>query len=106
MVIKFFIVRLSQIINEYFSFRKVYLRTSPEVAHQRMKNRKRPEENEVPLSYITLVHDCYESWLVGDGQTTPNCPAPVLILDANRSLEEVFKVYEENRDKILGRHKP
>ncbi len=71
-----------------------------------MKNRKRPEEKEVPLSYITLVHDCYESWLVGDGQTTPNCPAPVLILDANRSLEEVFQVYEENRDKILGRHKP
>ncbi len=85
-------------------FRKVYLKTSPEVAHQRMKNRQRAEESEVPLSYITLVHDCYESWLVGDGQTRPHCPAPVLILDANRSLEEMFKVYEENLDKILGLH--
>lgn len=67
-----------------------------------MKNRQRPEEKEIPLSYIHLVHDCYETWLVGDGQTKAQNLAPILIIDANRSLEEVFKVYDENRDKILG----
>ena len=77
------------------------MRTSPEVAHQRMKKRQRPEEKEVPLSYIQLVHDCYESWLV-DGTLQKTTPAPVLILDANRPLEDVFKFYEENRDRILG----
>lgn len=80
----------------------VYLKTSPEVAYQRMKKRQRPEEQEVPLSYIKLVHDCYESWLIENTLEVP--PAPVLVLDANRSLEDVFKAYEENREKILGFH--
>lgn len=79
---------------------EVYLRTDPEVAYNRMKSRRRPEEKEVPLSYIQLVHDCYESWLV-DRASGP-APAPVLILDANRPLQEVFEAYEQNRDRILG----
>lgn len=83
----------------------VYLRTKPEVAHERMAKRQRPEEKEIPLSYIHLVHDCYETWLVGDGQAKAQSLAPVLILDANRPLDEIFKVCEENRDKILGIHR-
>nr|SVE87072.1 EOG090X0FP3 [Daphnia similis] len=89
----------------YIDVACVYLRTKPEVAHERMSKRQRPEEKEIPLSYIHLVHDCYETWLVGDGQTKAQCPAPVLILDANRPLDEIFKVCEENRDKILGVHR-
>ena len=65
-----------------------------------MKKRQRPEEQEVPLSYIQLVHECYESWLVNGKLQTP--PAPVLVLDANLSLEDVFQAYEDNREKILG----
>nr|SVE71368.1 EOG090X0FP3 [Daphnia similis] len=86
-------------------FHEVYLRTKPEVAHERMAKRQRPEEKEIPLSYIHLVHDCYETWLVGDGETKAQSIAPVLILDANRPLDEIFKVCEENRDKILGIHR-
>lgn len=65
-----------------------------------MKKRQRPEEKEIPLSYIELVHDCYEAWLIKKSLQAP--PAPVLVLDANQSLEDVFKAYLENRDKILG----
>ncbi|XP_032795487.2 intraflagellar transport protein 46 homolog isoform X1 [Daphnia magna] len=92
-------------LNFYTDVACVYLRTKPEVAHERMAKRQRPEEKEIPLSYIHLVHDCYETWLVGDGQAKAQSLAPVLILDANRPLDEIFKVCEENRDKILGIHR-
>ena len=42
----------------------VYLRTSPEVAFQRMQRRGRQEESTVPFSYLQALHTCYEEWLI------------------------------------------
>ena len=61
-----------------------------------MRRRKRPEEKLVPLSYIQLVHQCYESWL------NSNPPAPVLIVNANQTEAELSCVYDMNRNTILG----
>ena len=66
-----------------------------------MKKRERKEENGVPLDYIKLVHQCYESWLVHKNVHKP--PAPVLIIDADQTEEELIMLYEENRNKIIGR---
>lgn len=65
-----------------------------------MKRRRRPEEDEVPYSYLKLVHQCYESWLVDETLCKP--PAPVLIVNANQTEAELSGVYEQNRDTILG----
>merc|ERR1719319_1884056 len=42
----------------------VYLRTSPDVAHSRLKKRGRKEEAGVPLTFIESLHNSYENWLI------------------------------------------
>ena len=42
----------------------VYLRTSPEVAYQRMRSRNRAEESGAPFSYLQHLHEAYEDWLI------------------------------------------
>ena len=34
----------------------VYLRCSPETCFERTKKRKRPEEKEIPMEYLTMIH--------------------------------------------------
>lgn len=42
----------------------VYLRTTPEVACERIKKRARDEESCVPLQYLKDLHDLHENWLI------------------------------------------
>lgn len=42
----------------------VYLRSSPEVVYERMKERARSEESFVPLEYLKQLHDLHENWLI------------------------------------------
>ncbi|KAK7082682.1 hypothetical protein SK128_008804 [Halocaridina rubra] len=78
----------------------VYLRSTPEVVHNRMLKRGRAEEAGVPLEYLKLVHNYYEKWLLQHQPRAP--PAPVLIIDANKELGEVVKEYNENKSFIMG----
>ncbi|XP_072278774.1 thymidine kinase 2, mitochondrial [Pyxicephalus adspersus] len=78
----------------------VYLRTSPETCYQRLKMRCREEERVIPLEYLEAIHSLYEDWLIK--QTSFPVPAPVLVIDADKNLEEMIRHYEENRGKILG----
>nr|XP_017178807.1 uncharacterized protein LOC103401315 isoform X2 [Malus domestica] len=41
----------------------IYLRASPDTCHQRMKLRKRAEEDQVSLEYLRGLHEKHESWL-------------------------------------------
>jgi deoxyadenosine/deoxycytidine kinase len=40
----------------------IYLRCSPEKCHERTLKRKRPEEDEISLEYLKLIHEKHESW--------------------------------------------
>ena len=40
----------------------IYLRTSPEVAYQRLKARARSEEKLVPIEYLRELHDLHENF--------------------------------------------
>ena len=50
--------------------------------------------------YLTRLHDLHESWLIRQTQFT--LPCPVLTLDANEEAEEMIKVYDSHRERILG----
>ncbi|NP_001082184.1 thymidine kinase 2, mitochondrial S homeolog [Xenopus laevis] len=78
----------------------VYLQTSPEICYQRLKKRCREEESVIPLEYLCAIHNLYEDWLVK--QTSFSVPAPVLVIDGNKELEELTQHYEENRTSILS----
>ncbi|KAM4721475.1 thymidine kinase 2, mitochondrial [Rhinophrynus dorsalis] len=78
----------------------VYLQTSPETCYQRLKRRCREEERVIPLEYLYAIHSLYEEWLVK--QTSFPVPAPVLVIDANKDLEEMTRHYEANRGSILS----
>ncbi|KAL4235156.1 ATP binding [Mactra antiquata] len=77
----------------------VYLRTKPEVLLERIKNRLRPEEQCIPLKYLEDLHSLHEEWLIQKTKFQP--PAPVLVLDANNSIADMYKIFEKEKSKIL-----
>ncbi|XP_018421948.1 PREDICTED: thymidine kinase 2, mitochondrial [Nanorana parkeri] len=77
----------------------VYLQTSPETCYQRLKMRCREEERVIPLEYLYAIHSLYEEWLIK--QTSYPVPAQVLVIDADKNMEEMARHYEENRSRIL-----
>ncbi|XP_060522398.1 deoxynucleoside kinase-like isoform X2 [Cylas formicarius] len=78
----------------------VYLRSTPEVVYQRVKARGRPEEDGLSLEYLKQLHDSHEQWLMTDDERFNTIP--VLVLDADRTLEEIVVEYKKNEHKILG----
>ena len=70
---------------ELFSWKSdhtIYVRTDPHVCFERMKKRNRSCENDVPLSYLSEVHEKHESVL----SIVPN----VHIVDGNKDIEDVY----------------
>jgi len=78
----------------------VYLRTTPEVAYQRMRARGRWEEEGAPLAYLQALHKSYEEWLVERkfGDKLP----PVLILDADQDIHGMTELYKKYENVIRG----
>ncbi|KOC63317.1 Deoxynucleoside kinase [Habropoda laboriosa] len=79
----------------------VYLRTSPTVVYQRMKERARKEENSVSLEYLKQIHDIHDEWLYH--QTLFTVPAPVLVLDGNKNLKDMIIEFENCKNQIFNR---
>ncbi|XP_004625973.1 thymidine kinase 2, mitochondrial isoform X2 [Octodon degus] len=77
----------------------VYLRTTPETCHQRLKMRCREEEKVIPLEYLEAIHQLYEEWLV-TGSLFP-VTAPVLVIEADHNMEKMLQILEQNRARIL-----
>ncbi|CAK1547403.1 unnamed protein product [Leptosia nina] len=75
----------------------VYLRTTPEVVWERMMNRGRKEESEVPLEYLQQVHESYENWF-----SSRNMGCEVLTINADRDIKSVIEDLERYTYKILG----
>lgn len=80
----------------------VYLRSTPEVVYQRVKERARPEEDGLSLKYLQELHESHERWLMTDDERFNTIP--VLVLDADKTLDEVIEQYRKNEKKILGKY--
>ncbi|XP_024870976.1 deoxynucleoside kinase-like isoform X1 [Temnothorax curvispinosus] len=78
----------------------IYLRTTPEVVFQRMQARARKEEDCVSLEYLRQIHEIHDDWLYK--KTLFSLPAPVMILDGDKSLEEMVPQFEKCKDRILN----
>jgi len=74
----------------------IYLRTSPEVAYQRVQKRARKEEEVVPLEYLRQVHDLHEKWI----KSIQN--VPVIIVNADQDVEEVPDIYSRHEEDIFS----
>lgn len=70
---------------------------------ERIKARHRPEENTIQLQYLKELHESHEMWLMSDDSKLNT--VPVLVLDADRTLEEIKEQYRSNESKILGYEK-
>lgn len=75
----------------------IYIRTDPNICSNRMAERARECEKELPIEYIQMVHDKYEDMIRNktDGII-------VFIVDGNNSREEVFKQVESIVMSILS----
>ena len=72
----------------------VYLRTTPEVSHERIRKRSRDGESGIPLDYLSALHSRHETWLL-----TQEPVDKVLTLDVSGSIFE-DEVMTDYLDKI------
>jgi deoxyadenosine/deoxycytidine kinase len=79
----------------------VYLRTTPEVCFQRLRERQRGEETGVSLDYLESLHDRYEEWLAIPEHHSWHGGRPVLILDCDRDYRDEAGLFDQMRDKIV-----
>jgi len=70
------------------------------VVYQRMQARGRKEEDSVSLDYLRQIHEIHDDWLYR--KTLFSLPAPVMIIDGNKSLEEMIPQFEKCKDRILN----
>jgi len=67
----------------------IYLQTPPEVCYKRLLKRARSEESAVPLSYLTMLHEKHENWLIHKQNVDDYIKnVPVLVLDCTEDFED------------------
>ncbi|XP_056022126.1 thymidine kinase 2, mitochondrial-like [Ostrea edulis] len=77
----------------------VYLQTKPETVYNRIKARNRSEEQNITLEYLQQLHDLHEEWMVK--KTKFSLPSKVLIIPADKDLEEMYAIYNSREKDIL-----
>jgi len=70
----------------------IYLRTTPQVAYERMASRARSEEATLPLQHFQRLHKLHEDWLMGDKKTVST---PVIVINANEDISHLAKTYRK-----------
>jgi len=70
----------------------VYLRTSPEVAYQRVIARGRPEEASLGIEFFRKVHSLHDSWLLWENKTVVQ---PVIVINADEDISTLQKKYRQ-----------
>lgn len=79
----------------------IYLHTTPEICHDRIAQRSRSEESEIPLSYLKLLHARHEEWLVEKKDILPSLQdLPILVLDCSEEFENNPAKQKEMLDKL------
>jgi deoxyadenosine/deoxycytidine kinase len=69
----------------------IYLKTNPEKCFERIQKRGRDEEKDVPIEYITKLHEYHEDFI----QKLKDNNIPVLILNGNIDNENETEIYEK-----------
>ncbi|KAL5106812.1 Deoxynucleoside kinase [Taenia crassiceps] len=77
----------------------VYLRCSPEICAERIRQRDRKGESAISMDYLNQLHDLHEDWLLGSKRDCVG--APVMVFDCNEPLEVLTNVYFQRRDQVL-----
>ncbi|XP_017462099.1 PREDICTED: deoxynucleoside kinase [Rhagoletis zephyria] len=72
----------------------VYLRTTPEIAYERIRKRSRSEEACVPYEYIKQLHELHEDWLIRKRVDCKNIK--VLEIEADLDLSEIDREYKRS----------
>ena len=78
----------------------VYVRTSPEVAWNRVKSRGRSEEDTVPLKYLQEIHQLHEDWLF---TPNPDFNLEVMIVDGEQDLVSGTHRHQDIVRRVLER---
>lgn len=89
-------------IDEYHQVRAdmfVYLRTSPEVAYQRLRLRGRDEEGGVTLAFLTRMHELHETWMENERVQRG---IPMMVIDADKPLAGLNSEFEECIDVMFA----
>lgn len=79
----------------------MYLRTTPEVVYERIRQRARKEEKCVSLEYVKNVHKIHEEWL--HDKVLFSLPAPVITIDGDQNLDEMLLQFEKCKDEIFSK---
>jgi deoxynucleoside kinase len=73
----------------------IYLRTTPDIAFQRVTKRNRQEEMALPQAYFEEMHRLHENWLIHRNSTDSADLPTVIIIDANRDLSTLGYTYRK-----------
>lgn len=72
-----------------------YVRTSPEICHDRVARRSRDGEGGIPLDYLRACHNKHEDWLLTPSDSALSHQTTVCILDGDSTREETDEDYNE-----------
>ncbi|XP_011689017.1 PREDICTED: deoxynucleoside kinase isoform X3 [Wasmannia auropunctata] len=79
----------------------VYLRTTPELVYDRMRQRGRKEENAVSLEYLKQIHEIHDDWLYH--QILKPVPSPVITINGDRGLDEMVEEFDKCKNEIFSK---
>jgi len=66
----------------------IYLKTSPDIAHERTAKRNREGEETIPLSYFKQINERLEDFLIHKKDVAPeHKDIPILVLDCDQEFE-------------------
>lgn len=84
---KFVIQIQTVLVTVFFQINAVYLRTSPDVALNRIKTRNRIEETGITRDQIRNIHNKYETWILSGASGFK-----FVVIDANNDENTVQKL--------------
>lgn len=79
----------------------IYLRTTPDICHERISKRARSEESDIPFSYLELLHKRHEEWLIEKHDVISTLEhVPVLVLNCNEEFESNKIIQQQHLEAV------
>lgn len=64
----------------------IYLRSSPEIAYERVRNRNNEEDVSITLDYLNKLSLLHDEWLVNKIYPVPS---PIIVVDADKDIDMI-----------------